>query len=163
MRSYQGAKHRGRVVNGEGARRVAVPTAANLLNAPERALELPPADAAAILAKVEGLAAVLRIAATSGSARNDARGAGDGILTANRPSLAPSALSKDASIESSPTSSPRDPANERWLTAVEVAAQVRRTRAWVYRQAKSWSFVTRPSRKTLLISEHGLNRWLERH
>ncbi len=37
-----------------------VPTMADLLDAPERALDLSPADAAAALARVEGLAAVLR-------------------------------------------------------------------------------------------------------
>lgn len=48
-----------------------------------------------------------------------------------------------------------------WLTPREVAQLLRRTPAWVYRQARKWPFAKRPSRKTLLISEHGLRRWLE--
>jgi len=48
-----------------------------------------------------------------------------------------------------------------WLTPDEVAARLKRTRAWVYRQARSWPFAKRPSRKTLLISERGLARWME--
>jgi hypothetical protein len=51
---------------------------------------------------------------------------------------------------------------DRWLTPDEVAARLKRTRAWVYRQAQRWSFAKRPSRKTLLISERSLTRWLER-
>lgn len=42
-----------------------VPTVAELLGAPERALELAPAAAASMLATVEGLAAVLRLAAAA--------------------------------------------------------------------------------------------------
>ena len=41
---------------------------------------------------------------------------------------------------------------EVWLTAQEVAQQLKRTRAWVYRQARRWPFAKRPSRKTLLSS-----------
>ena len=52
--------------------------------------------------------------------------------------------------------------DDRWLTPDEVAARLQRTRAWVYRQARHWPFAKRPSRKTLLISERGLTRWLER-
>jgi hypothetical protein len=52
---------------------------------------------------------------------------------------------------------------EDWLTPAEAATRLRRTRAWVYRQARRWSFVTRPSRRTLLISERGLTGWLQRH
>jgi hypothetical protein len=51
---------------------------------------------------------------------------------------------------------------EAWLTADEVAARLRRTRTWVYRQARHWPFAKRPSRKTLLISERGLSSWLQR-
>lgn len=55
------------------------------------------------------------------------------------------------------------PTVEDWLTPLEAAKRLRRTRAWVYRQAQRWSFVSRPSRKTLLISERGLSAWLHRH
>ncbi len=48
-----------------------------------------------------------------------------------------------------------------WLTADEAATRLKRTRTWVYRQARHWKFAKRPSRKTLLISERGLTRWLE--
>jgi hypothetical protein len=108
------------------------------------------------------LAAVLRIGATPRPARHNAEAAGDETPLAGQ-ALRPSALYEDAGDKLSPTRFPRDPANERWLTAAEVSLQLRRTRAWVYKRAKSWSFVTRPSRKTLLISQQGLNRWLERH
>lgn len=147
----------------ERARIAQADLASDLLATPERALDLGPAVAAAILAKVEGLAAVLRIAATPGPAASGAQAAGDRILTPEHPALQPSAPTEAASLAPDPAGSPRDPANEGWLTADEVAIQLRRTRAWVYRQAKSWGFVTRPSRKTLLISRRGLNRWLERH
>jgi len=50
-----------------------------------------------------------------------------------------------------------------WLTPGQVAERLHRTRQWVYKQSKRWTFVTRPSRKTLLISEQGLDRWLKRH
>jgi hypothetical protein len=53
------------------------------------------------------------------------------------------------------------PANDSWLTADEAAARLKRTRAWVYRQARRWSFAKRPSKKTLLISQDGLARWME--
>ncbi|NOT33992.1 MAG: hypothetical protein HOP12_07470 [Candidatus Eisenbacteria bacterium] len=48
-----------------------------------------------------------------------------------------------------------------WLTADEVAVRLRRTRPWVYRQARRWTFAKRPSRKTLLISERGLTHWMQ--
>ena len=53
-------------------------------------------------------------------------------------------------------------APDAWLTADEVAARLKHTRAWVYRQARRWPFAKRPSRKSLLISERGLTRWMER-
>ena len=49
----------------EHARLGIVPTLADLLGTPERALDLAPGEAAAMLAQVEGLAAVLRLAAAA--------------------------------------------------------------------------------------------------
>jgi hypothetical protein len=56
---------------------------------------------------------------------------------------------------------PRD--DDVWLTAAEVAKELRKTRSWVYRQAKRWAFAKRPTKKSLLISRNGLRRWMERH
>ena len=56
---------------------------------------------------------------------------------------------------------PRD--DDVWLTAAEVAKELRKTRSWVYRQAKRWAFAKRPTKKSLLISQNGLRRWMERH
>jgi len=50
---------------------------------------------------------------------------------------------------------------DRWLTAEEVACRLRRTKGWGYRQARRLPFAKRPSRKTLLISESGLVRWMD--
>ena len=55
------------------------------------------------------------------------------------------------------------PVADVWLTADEVALKLKRTRVWVYRQARRWTFAKRPTRKTLLISERGLATWLQRH
>ncbi len=49
-----------------------------------------------------------------------------------------------------------------WLTADEVALRLKRTRAWVYRQARRWPFARRLTRRTLLISERGLTAWMSR-
>jgi hypothetical protein len=96
-----------------------VPTLADLLDLPGRALELPPADAAAILAKVEGLASVLRIAASPGAARNLARTAGDGIPGPEHPTLRASARSEAVVPAWGSTGSARDPAPEGWLTPAD--------------------------------------------
>ena len=48
---------------------------------------------------------------------------------------------------------------ERWLTPQEAADQLRVSVDWLYRHARKWHFVRRPTRKLLLISETGLNRW----
>jgi len=53
-------------------------------------------------------------------------------------------------------------ADDRLLTAEEVAKRLRLSIAVVYRRAKRWPFTHRLGRKKLLISETGLNRWLER-
>ena len=56
-----------------------VSSVAELLDAPARALELAPAEAVAMLAEVEGLAAVLRIAAAAEP--RDRTTAGDALLS----------------------------------------------------------------------------------
>jgi hypothetical protein len=56
---------------------------------------------------------------------------------------------------------PRD--DDAWLTADEVAKLLKKTRTWVYRQAKQWAFAKRPTKKSLLISQNGLRRWMDRH
>jgi hypothetical protein len=150
-------------LNAEGACRVAVPTAANLLDAPERALQLPAAGAAAMLAKVEGLAAVLRIAAAAQPAPKADRAACNDLATAGHEAILPSGELEAPREGMSSNARAQVSVSDGWLTPAEVALRLRRTRAWVYKRAKSWPFVTRPSRKTLLISERGLDRWLERH
>ena len=52
------------------------------------------------------------------------------------------------------------PADDRLLTAVEVAGIYGRSVEWVYRQAKRWPFTRRETRKTLRFSEAGLRRYL---
>lgn len=54
------------------------------------------------------------------------------------------------------------PEADQWLTAAEVASMLRRTRAWVYRQARRWPFAKKLGRKTLLISKPHLERWVQR-
>jgi hypothetical protein len=49
---------------------------------------------------------------------------------------------------------------DRWLTPEEAAAQYNASIKWIYRHARKWQFVRRPTRKKLLISEAGLNRWM---
>lgn len=46
------------------------------------------------------------------------------------------------------------------LNADDVAARLDKSRRWVFRQASRLPFVRRISRKTLLASESGLNRWI---
>jgi hypothetical protein len=46
------------------------------------------------------------------------------------------------------------------LTVVEVAARLRREPRWIYRQAAKLPFVRRISRRSILCSQQGLERWL---
>ena len=48
------------------------------------------------------------------------------------------------------------------LTADEVAAQLQRSRAWVYRQARLWPFANKLSHKTLRFSKRGMEKWMQR-
>ena len=69
------------------------PTAADLLAAPEKALRLDPATAASILAMVEGLAAILRIAAAAEP--RDRQTAGDVLLSVDE-AAARAGVSRDS-------------------------------------------------------------------
>ncbi|MHB8382328.1 MAG: hypothetical protein ACYDC3_08300 [Candidatus Binataceae bacterium] len=51
---------------------------------------------------------------------------------------------------------------EKMITVAEAAERLRRVPRWFYRHASQLPFVRRISRKTLLISEPGLAKWLER-
>jgi hypothetical protein len=55
-----------------------------------------------------------------------------------------------------------DAADDRMLTVEEAAEILRRERRWIYRNAAQLPFVKRISPRSLLISENGLRRWLER-
>jgi HD superfamily phosphodiesterase len=68
------------------------------------------------------------------------------LLAANRPN------SKGKIIE-----------NDKMLTADEAAALLHKDRRWLYRNAHRLPFVRRVSRKSILISESGLQQWLAAH
>jgi hypothetical protein len=51
---------------------------------------------------------------------------------------------------------------EKMITVAEAAERLHRVPRWFYRHAAQLPFVRRISRKTLLISEPGLAKWLER-
>lgn len=68
-----------------------------------------------------------------------------------------------AQLRAGPTSTDADllvPASDRLLTAEDVAGRFGRSVAWVYRQAKHWTFTRRVTRRTLRFSEAGLSRWV---
>ena len=50
--------------------------------------------------------------------------------------------------------------SDQLLTAEQVAERFNRSVAWVYRQAKNWSFTRRVTRRTVRFSETGLQRFL---
>lgn len=49
---------------------------------------------------------------------------------------------------------------DRWLTTDETADLLKVDRKWLYRRAKGLPFCRRLSRKKLLFSEVGLQRWM---
>jgi hypothetical protein len=51
---------------------------------------------------------------------------------------------------------------EKMITVAEAAERLHRVPRWFYRHAAQLPFVRRISRKSLLISEPGLAKWLER-
>ena len=68
-----------------------------------------------------------------------------------------------ATGESGKASSDRDSGSavtDRWLTPDEAAEITRQSRAAIYRLARRWPFAKRVSRKRLLVSQAGLNKWL---
>ena len=112
-----------------------VPTVGELLERPEIGLQLAPDTAAGLLAKLEGAAAVLRVAAMAperaepGTARN--RGAGTRWLTPDE---------------------------------AAAAASVSRRVVYGWSRRQDWrGFTHRLSRKVLRIEESGFLGWLERH
>jgi hypothetical protein len=116
-----------------------VPTVGELLERPELGLRLSPGAAAGLLAKLEGTAAVLRVAAAAPER------AEPGHWTAT-------ARNRDAAT--------------RWLTPDEAAAAASVSRRVVYgwSRRQDWrGFTHRLSRKVLRIEESGFRRWLERH
>ena len=119
------------------ARLSVVPMLADLLDHPEQAMDLAPPVAVAALVKVEGLAAVLRIAAAAPAHAGE------------RP--------EHATVENGN--------GGRWLTPDEAAALASVPRRIIYgwsRKAGWKAFSRRLSRKVLRIEEAGLRRWLER-
>jgi hypothetical protein len=50
---------------------------------------------------------------------------------------------------------------DRWLSPEQAAKQFNVSIEWIYRHARKWSFVSRPSRKCTRISETGLRRWMD--
>jgi hypothetical protein len=55
---------------------------------------------------------------------------------------------------------PVDKSDNRMLTIDEASARLRKGRQWLYRNAARLPFVRRISRKSLLVSEAGLNAYL---
>jgi hypothetical protein len=65
------------------------------------------------------------------------------------------ALLPNGNPSQGPVATPED----RYLTADEAAAILRRSRRWLYRHKKNLPFVRCISRKVILFSEAGLRRW----
>ncbi len=53
-----------------------------------------------------------------------------------------------------------DAAGEIWLTVDEAAPILKHKRRWIYRNAATLPFVKRLSRKSLVCSKQGIDRWL---
>lgn len=53
-------------------------------------------------------------------------------------------------------------ADDKMLTVEEAAIRLRQSRRWLYRHASHLPFVRRLSPRSLLVSEAGLARWLDR-
>jgi hypothetical protein len=102
-----------------------------LLRDPARAMVLPLAETARLLATVEGLACVLRarLAAPTPAAEQPSR--------------------------TGPHSN-----GDRLLTAADLSARLGLTIAQVYRRAGGWLFTRRLGRRTLRFSEQGLERYM---
>ena len=55
---------------------------------------------------------------------------------------------------------PQPVASDKMLTVEEASTRLRRSRRWLYRNADRLPFVRRVSKKSLLVSESGLNAYL---
>ncbi|MBE3602176.1 helix-turn-helix domain-containing protein [bacterium] len=53
-----------------------------------------------------------------------------------------------------------DPDGDVWLTVDEAALILKHKRRWIYRNAPTLPFVKRLSRKSLVCSKQGIDRWL---
>jgi hypothetical protein len=118
--------------------RVAPPNAAELLDQPERALDLSPADARELLLKLVVLVEDVRLAAGAPAQNGQA----------------PEPLPRDTSG-----------ASDHWIRPDAAATIAETTRRGIYGLArrKDWRpFVRRLTRKMLQIEEHGLRAWLAR-
>ena len=71
-------------------------------------------------------------------------------------------LVRIATASSITSTNQRTPDSEKMLTVAEASQRLRRSRQWLYRNAERLPFVKRISRKSMLISEAGLERWLSR-
>lgn len=64
-------------------------------------------------------------------------------------------------VMGSNNASKEEPAEGRMLTVTEACGLLRKQPRWIYRNAERLPFVKRLSRKSLLISEAELRRWLK--
>jgi hypothetical protein len=142
------------------------PTLADLLDSPELGLDVPPREAAAMLAKVEAAAAVLRVAAaraSKSSERPDGAGA-DEVLTAEHVSRG-----KVAALDAwgarpatpLPVTPPKSTSSNgcRLLTPDQAADRLGVSRRWVYAHAAELEG-RRLSRKCLRIPLAAIERSL---
>jgi excisionase family DNA binding protein len=142
------------------------PMLADVLDSPELGLDLPPREAAAMLAKVEAAAAVLRVAAaraSQGSGRPDGAGA-DEMLTAEHASRGKMAAlhawgaRPAATLPVTPPKS-TSPNGCRLLTPGQAADRLGVSRRWVYAHAAELEG-RRLSRKCLRIPAAAVERYV---
>jgi hypothetical protein len=144
-----------------------LPALAEVIDSPELGLDVPPREAAAMLAKVEAAAAVLRVAAaraSEGSGRPVGAGADD-MLAAEHAS-AGKVASLDAwgtrSATPVPVRPPKPSSSNGWrlLTPSQAADRLGVSRRWVYAHAAELEG-RRLSRKCLRIPLAAIERSLD--